>query len=68
MKDPKDVVSIAISDGWASCGQRAYTLLEGANVPAFATITQVTATNDFKIVVKNDLEALIGTHAMTLTV
>jgi hypothetical protein len=42
--------------------------LEGANVPAFATITQVTATNDFKIVVKNDLEALIGTHAMTLTV
>jgi len=43
--DPKDDTSLALSDGWASCGLRSYKLKEGADVPAYATILTLPLTN-----------------------
>lgn len=60
------MTSIALSNGWASCGVRTYKLKEGANVATFATILTLPATNEFKIIIQTDLEALIGDHTLTL--
>jgi len=64
LKDPKDATSTALSNGWASCGVRTYKFLEGGVAPAYASILTLPATNDFKIEVKTDSEAFIGTHTI----
>lgn len=66
LNDPKDVTSIALSNGWTSCGVRTYKLKEGANAATFATILTLPATNEFKIIIQTDLEALKGDHPLTL--